>query len=84
MKINKTLLSIVVIAITSISFISPPKKARKIKPGEVRKVMQKVADWQILHVNDFYSGRDQPLLERWRTISRKFPGDPGNNPSSMA
>ncbi|NOR76052.1 MAG: glycoside hydrolase family 88 protein, partial [Draconibacterium sp.] len=34
-------------------------QAQEVKPAEVKQVMKKVADWQIEHVNDLYSGRDK-------------------------
>jgi len=59
MKIIKPLLCLAIIFIAS-AFITPSKRAKKIKPEEVKSIMQKVADWQILHVNDFYSGWERP------------------------
>ena len=35
-------------------------QAQEIKPAEVKQVMKQVADWQIEHVNDLYSGRTEP------------------------
>ncbi len=35
-------------------------QAQEIKPAEVSAVMQKVADWQIEHINDVYSDKDEP------------------------
>ena len=34
--------------------------AQEIKPKEVTKIMEKVADWQIDHFRDTYSGRENP------------------------
>jgi unsaturated rhamnogalacturonyl hydrolase len=34
-------------------------QAQEIKPAEVKQVMKQVADWQIEHVNDLYSGRNK-------------------------
>ncbi|WP_297085850.1 glycoside hydrolase family 88 protein [uncultured Draconibacterium sp.] len=34
--------------------------AQEIKPAEVKTVMKKVADWQIEHFNECYSGRQKP------------------------
>jgi len=34
--------------------------AEEIKPHEVKKVMKRVADWQIAHFSDAYSGKDKP------------------------
>jgi len=34
--------------------------AQEIKPVEVKAIMKRVADWQIEHINDLYSGRQQP------------------------
>jgi len=35
-------------------------KSQDIDPAEVKAVMQKVADWQIEHINGLYSGREAP------------------------
>ena len=35
-------------------------RAQEVKPGEVKEIMQKVADWQIEHINDLYSGSKVP------------------------
>ena len=35
-------------------------KAQDIDPADVKAVMQKMADWQIEHINDLYSGREAP------------------------
>lgn len=35
-------------------------QAQEIKPAEVKAIMQKVADWQMEHINDLYSGRKEP------------------------
>lgn len=35
-------------------------QAQEIKPTDVKKVMKKVADWQIEHFNDLYSGYEKP------------------------
>ena len=59
MKNVKSLLCIAIISVAA-SFAPPSQKAKKIKPEEVKLIMQKVADWQIIHVNDFYSGWDRP------------------------
>ena len=53
MKTLKSLLILAVFAITALS------QAQDIKPAEVKKIMKKVADWQIDHYRDNYS-RDQP------------------------
>lgn len=34
--------------------------AQEIKPQEVKEIMEKVADWQIEHFRDLYSGREKP------------------------
>jgi unsaturated rhamnogalacturonyl hydrolase len=54
MKAIKIILCIAVLA----SAVSV--KAQDIDPAEVKAVMQKVADWQIEHINDLYSGREAP------------------------
>jgi len=38
-------------------------QAQEIKPNEVKAVMKKVADWQIAHFREPYSGYDQPHHE---------------------
>ena len=37
-----------------------PVKAQKINPPEVKEVMEQVADWQIIHFRDTYSGKNGP------------------------
>jgi len=51
----KRLIILIVITVFTQSFNT--SHAQEIKPAEVKKVMKKVADWQIEHVNDLYSGR---------------------------
>lgn len=41
-------------------FIGTTSFAQEIKPQEVKKIMEKVADWQIEHFRDTYSGREKP------------------------
>lgn len=43
----------------AVFIISTFSQAHDIKPAEVKKVMQKVADWQIYHINDLYSGHNK-------------------------
>ena len=38
-------------------------QAQQIKPGEVKAVMKKVADWQMEHFRDTYSGYEVPHHE---------------------
>ena len=38
-------------------------RAEEIKPEEVTKVMKRVADWQIAHFKDAYSGKEKPHHE---------------------
>ena len=40
--------------------ISSISNAQKIKPADVKNVMQKVADWQITHYQDLYSDEKKP------------------------
>jgi unsaturated rhamnogalacturonyl hydrolase len=35
-------------------------QAQEVKLTEVKTIMEKVADWQIEHINDLYSGREKP------------------------
>ncbi len=51
---KKIILMLALVAITGLS------QAQKIKPTEVKQVMQKVADWQIEHYRDLFSGRTKP------------------------
>lgn len=53
----KALKTIMILAICTIATLS---SAQEIKPAEVKKVMEKVADWQIEHFSDLYSGRNKP------------------------
>jgi len=52
--INKFILFVLVLLYTS------PSHSQAIHPLEVRKQMQRVADWQITHFRDTYSGREKP------------------------
>ena len=54
MKIVHTLFVITAAMVTMVSY------AQDIKPSEVKDVMQRVADWQIAHYSDTYSGRKEP------------------------
>ena len=54
MKRLKILLTLIAITQSTLS------QAQEIKPTEVKKVMQKVADWQIAHYNDLYSDAKKP------------------------
>ncbi len=49
-----------IIIVTIIFITGALLQAQEIKPIEVKKVMKKVADWQIKHFNDTYSGRKKP------------------------
>ena len=40
--------------------IATLSQAQEIKPTDVKKVMEKVADWQIEHFHDLYSGHKKP------------------------
>ncbi|WP_411831064.1 glycoside hydrolase family 105 protein [Mariniflexile sp. AS56] len=53
----KTLKIVIMFAIFAIASSS---QAQEIKPLEVKKVMEKVADWQMAHFNDSYSGNKEP------------------------
>lgn len=55
MKIVKIVIALVLFAVATNT-----TKAQEIKPAEVIKVMQRVADWQIDHFRDTYSGREKP------------------------
>lgn len=50
----------ILLALTVFTLTQSTTQAQEIKPAEVKQVMQKVADWQIEHVNDLYSGRTEP------------------------
>lgn len=54
MKILKIAMVIAVFAIATLS------QAQEIKPTDVKKIMEKVADWQIAHFNELYSGHEKP------------------------
>jgi len=54
MKAVKAITVFAVFAITSLS------QAQDIKPSEVKKTMKKVADWQMEHFRDLYSGYKEP------------------------
>lgn len=54
MNILKLTMGIAVFVITALS------QAQEIKPIEVKKVMERVADWQIAHFNELYSGYEKP------------------------
>lgn len=53
MKALQLFLALILFGFTSI-------QAQEIKPAEVKAVMEKVADWQIDHFRDSYSGRSKP------------------------
>lgn len=48
------------ILILTIFLFAPFLKAQNIQPNEVKKVMKRVADWQINHFQDLYSGYEEP------------------------
>lgn len=54
MKIIRTLLVLATATMTTVS------QSQEIKPTEVKNIMQRVADWQIAHYSDQYSGREKP------------------------
>ncbi len=54
MKIVKTIVVLTVFVMTYLSH------AQEIKPPEVKKIMERVADWQIAHFTDLYSGYEEP------------------------
>ena len=54
MKTIKFILAISIIALANYA------QAQEIKPTEVKEIMKRVADWQIDHYRDTYSGRDNP------------------------
>lgn len=47
------------ILLLSITAMTSLLQAQEIKPSEVKKVMEKVADWQINHFTDLYSGYEE-------------------------
>ncbi|WP_421896705.1 glycoside hydrolase family 88/105 protein [Marinoscillum sp.] len=54
MKARKSIFIIVIM------ILAGAVRAQDIQPQEVKEVMQKVADWQIAHFKDTYSGREKP------------------------
>ena len=50
----------ILIALSVLFVFSNTSNAQEIKPQEVKKIMEKVADWQIDHFRDLYSGRKKP------------------------
>ncbi|MDO5970166.1 glycoside hydrolase family 88 protein [Flavivirga aquimarina] len=54
MKILKIITLLVVLTITDLS------QAQNIEPADVKKIMKKVANWQIDHFEDLYSGHKKP------------------------
>jgi unsaturated rhamnogalacturonyl hydrolase len=55
MKISNALLTVIVF-ILRLNTV----QAQEIKPAEVKEVMKQVADWQIEHFDESYSGREKP------------------------
>jgi rhamnogalacturonyl hydrolase YesR len=53
MKLLKAVIAILLIGLAS-------AHAQEIKPSEVKQIMEKVADWQIDHFNEAYSGKKEP------------------------
>ena len=54
MKISKLFFLFAILGIVNLSL------AQEIKPKEVKNVMERVADWQINHFQDLYSGYEEP------------------------
>ena len=54
MKTSNIFMMVALVVISTLSH------AQDIKPTDVKKVMEKVADWQIDHYQDLYSGRAKP------------------------
>lgn len=54
MRTSKVFIMVAVFSIATLS------QAQETKPVEVKKVMEKVADWQIEHINDLYSEYEKP------------------------
>ena len=73
MKIHR-LLPILIFAICNAISVAATSQTSKINPEDIKSVMQKVADWQILHVNDFYSGWDKPHTELHWTSGAMYVG----------
>ncbi len=48
----------IIIAIILSGFVTAT--AQQIRPSEVKQVMEKVANWQMDHYRDTYSGREEP------------------------
>ena len=53
MKVLQGILAFTLLGVISI-------QAQDIKPSEVKTAMKKVANWQIEHFRDTYSGREKP------------------------
>lgn len=49
-----------IIKVLLIYAIAPILHAQEIKPDMVKEIMAKVADWQIAHYQDLYSGQNEP------------------------
>jgi unsaturated rhamnogalacturonyl hydrolase len=54
MKTSKITIAFVLFAISYLSH------AQEINPAAVKKIMEQVADWQIAHFTDLYSGHEEP------------------------
>ncbi len=49
-----------IFTLITLIFICNLAQAQEINPIEVKNIMAKVADWQIAHIHDIYSGREKP------------------------
>lgn len=54
MRISKIFKILVMLLFSTLS------QAQEINPNEVKNIMEKVADWQIVHFQDLYSGYNEP------------------------
>ena len=57
MKISKIIIGVVVMSFAFVTMAHTQGKShtQEIKPAEIKKVMQRVADWQIKHFDEPYS-----------------------------
>lgn len=53
----------ILIIVLGLVLLNSSSFSQQIKPEEVKKVMEKVADWQIEHFDECYSGRKSPHHE---------------------
>lgn len=52
--------SLKIIVIFVLYAVTSPSQTQEIKPSSVKKTMELVAEWQIVHFTDLYSGHKEP------------------------